>query len=130
MDWLVVIPIGFLAGMVAGMFGVGGGVVFVPTLVFVLGLNQAEAEATSLLAIVPVAIVGSRRQFEYGNVRVRDGLWIGMLCVPGALGGAALANALPEKTLKVLFAGLLLYIAFRMARRASAAPADRDLNNS
>ncbi|HEV7918448.1 MAG TPA: sulfite exporter TauE/SafE family protein [Solirubrobacterales bacterium] len=118
MEIVAIIGLGFLAGIVAGLFGVGGGVVFVPLLVFVLGLNQAHAEATSLLAIVPVALVGSWRQRGYGNVRVRDGLMIGALCAPGAVASAALANALPEKTLKILFACLMVYIAVRMMRRA------------
>lgn len=112
------IAIGFTAGTAAGLFGVGGGILFVPALVFVFGLEQAEAQATSLLAIVPVALVGSYRQHGYGNVAVRDGLAIGMFSLPCAVASAWVANALPEGTLKVLFVALCLYVAFRMARRA------------
>ena len=110
--------VGFLAGTVSGLFGVGGGVIFVPALVFIFGLSQSEAEATSLLAIVPVAIVGSYRQNKYGNVAMRDGVWIGFLSLPGAIVSAWIANALPERVLQLLFVGLALYVAFRMGRRA------------
>ena len=123
MDVFEVIVVGFAAGMVSGLFGVGGGVIFVPSLVFLFGLSQAEAEATSLVAIVPVAIVGSYRQKQYGNVAVRDGLIIGLTSLPAALLATYVANALPESTLKLLFAGLCLYVAFRMGRRALTAPA-------
>ncbi len=88
------IAIGLAAGIVAGLLGVGGGVLFVPGLVLFLGLDQHQAEATSLLAIIPVAIVGTYRQDRYGNVRRADALLLGMLSLAGAAGGVALANAL------------------------------------
>ena len=68
------IAIGLAGGVIAGLLGVGGGVLFVPGLVFFLGLDQHHAEATSLLAIVPVAIVGTWRQDRYGNVCRQDAL--------------------------------------------------------
>jgi len=86
--------VGFAAGVTSGMLGVGGGIVFVPGLVFVLALSQLSAEATSLLAIVPVAIVGAWRQRGYGNVRLRAGLVLGLLSPIGVVGGAELANVL------------------------------------
>src|SRR5919199_2804978 len=98
---------GLAAGVVAGMFGVGGGVIFVPALVFIYDVGQVEAEATSLLAIIPVALVGAWRQRTYGNVRVREGAVLGGLAAAGALAGEALANALPERALEVGFAGLM-----------------------
>jgi uncharacterized protein len=110
--------IGFAGGIVAGMLGVGGGVLFVPGLVLFLEEAQVEAEATSLLAIIPVALLGAVRQHGYGNVRVRDGILVGLLSAAGAAGGVALANELPERTLKVGFAGLMLVIAAQLARRA------------
>lgn len=109
---------GFGAGVVAGLFGVGGGVIFVPTLVAFFEMPQAEAQATSLLAIVPVALVGSYRQHGYGNVALRDGLTIGALALPGAVFASWVANELPESVLRVLFAGLCVYVAFRMGMRA------------
>lgn len=113
-----VIIVGFLAGTVSGLFGVGGGVVFVPSLVFLFGMTQVEANATSLLAIVPVAMVGSYRQNKYGNVAVREGLWLGIVSLPAAVITALIANSLPERVLQLLFVALALYVAFRMARRA------------
>jgi uncharacterized membrane protein YfcA len=118
MDVAGVLAIGFLAGMASGLLGVGGGALFVPALVLFLGLSQLDAQATSLLAIVPVALAGASNQRRYGNLRVRDGILLGVLATGGALGGVALANALPERALEVSFAMLQLFIAFRLARRA------------
>jgi uncharacterized protein len=118
MDIVGVLAIGFLAGMASGLLGVGGGALFVPALVLFLGLSQLDAQATSLLAIVPVALVGAANQRRYGNLRVRDGILLGVLATGGALGGVALANALPERALEVSFAMLQLFIAFQLARRA------------
>ncbi|MFY9488603.1 MAG: sulfite exporter TauE/SafE family protein [Solirubrobacterales bacterium] len=118
MEVVEVIAIGFAAGIVSGLFGVGGGVLFVPALVFAFGLSQAEAQATSLLAIVPVAAVGAFRQKGYGNVAIRDGLLLGALSLPGAIAASWAANEIPERTLKLMFAGLCVYVAFRMAKRA------------
>ena len=125
MEVFEVIVVGFGAGVVSGLFGVGGGVVFVPSLVFLFGLSQAEAEATSLLAIVPVALVGSYRQNTYGNVALRDGLTVGLISLPAAIAATFVANAVAESTLKLLFAGLCVYVAFRMGKRALTAPAGR-----
>jgi uncharacterized membrane protein YfcA len=100
------------------MLGVGGGIVFVPTLALVLGLSQVDAEATSLLAVIGVGAVGAWRQYGYGNVRARDGAVIGALSLAGVAGGVALANVLPEHALKLLFAAFMLYMAASLFRRA------------
>ncbi len=110
--------IGFAAGVSSGMLGVGGGIVFVPGLVFAVGLSQLSAEATSLLAIVPVAIAGAYRQRGYGNVRLRDGLVLGALSPLGVVGGTELANALSERALELSFAAVQLVFAVALARRA------------
>lgn len=112
------IAIGLAAGIVAGLLGVGGGVLFVPGLVIFLGLGQHEAEATSLLAIVPVALVGTYRQDRYGNVRRRDALLLGVLSLVGAAAGVALANALSGAFLRDAFAVLMLIVAAQLVRRA------------
>ena len=112
------ILVGIAAGVVAGMLGVGGGTLFVPGLVLFLGLSHLDAEATSLLAIVPVALVGAWRQRSYGNVEVRDALALGVLAVFGATAGVVVANAVPERALEIGFAGLLLFVAWQLARRA------------
>src|SRR3954463_14624546 len=118
MDVLLAVLIGFAAGVSSGMLGVGGGIIFVPGLVFLLDLSQLSAESTSLLAIVPVALVGAWRQHGYGNVRLRDGLVLGALSPLGVVGGAELANAVSERALELSFAAVQLVFAFGLARRA------------
>jgi uncharacterized protein len=127
------IAIGLAAGVVAGLLGVGGGVLFVPGLVIFLGLGQHQAEATSLLAIVPVAIVGTYRQDRYGNVRRSDALLLGLLSVLGAAAGVALANALSGAFLRDAFAALMVLVAAQLVHTtlrsqptAASAPADAE----
>jgi hypothetical protein len=110
--------IGLAGGVIAGLLGVGGGVLFVPGLVIFLGLDQHHAEATSLLAIVPVAIVGTYRQNRYGNVQRDDALLLGLLSVAGAGAGVALANALSGRVLRDAFAVLIVIVAAQLAHRA------------
>lgn len=112
------ILVGVLAGVIAGMLGIGGGALFVPALVLFLGLGHLEAEATSLLAIVPVALVGAWRQRGYGNLNVREAVALGVLAVGGALLGVFVANSVPERALELAFAALLLVIAGQLAVRA------------
>jgi uncharacterized membrane protein YfcA len=114
---LAAVAIGVLAGVLAGMLGIGGGALFVPALVLILGLSQVDAEATSLLAIIPVAAVGAWRQHRYGNLRLADAALVGALAVPGTVAGVALVNALPERAVEVAFALLQLSIAARLVQR-------------
>lgn len=114
----LVVLLGVAAGAVAGLFGVGGGIIFVPTLTLVLGLGQLEAEATSLLAIVPVAVLGSWRQTRAGTVRWRDATVIGGVSVVTAVAGALIADAAPERALRTGFALLLIATAIQLIRRA------------
>ena len=112
------IAVGLAAGLIAGLLGVGGGTLIVPGLVVFLGLSQIDAEATSLLAIVPVAAVGAWRQGRYGNVRWGDGALVGVLSVAGGAAGVAAANALPERALRLGFAAIMLMVAAQLVRRA------------
>jgi uncharacterized protein len=114
---LLAVLLGLLAGTLAGLFGVGGGIVFVPTLL-ALGLTQLEAEATSLLAILPTVAVGVWRQREYGNLRLRASLTIGLASIPGVAVGILAAESLPEHALRRLFAVLVLGVAAQIAWRA------------
>jgi uncharacterized membrane protein YfcA len=111
--------IGVVAGVLAGLFGVGGGILFVPTLTW-LGLTQLHAEATSLLAIIPTVLVGVWRQQQYGNVRWRAAAVIGIASVGAAIGGAQVAESLPEHVLRRLFAVLMILTAGQIAWRARA----------
>ena len=112
--------VGVLGGLIAGMLGVGGGVVFVPALVLVAGRDQHGAEATSLLAIIPVAIVGTWRQDRYGNVRRRAALQMSLLAAVGAFAGVQIADALSGRTLRDAFAVLLLFTAAQLVRTSFA----------
>jgi uncharacterized membrane protein YfcA len=118
MDVVGAIVIGLLAGALGGLFGVGGGLIFVPTLVLLFGFGQVEAEATSLLAIIPVVFAGTWRQHLYGNVRWRAALVIGVVAVAGVELGVLTAKSLPEETLQRLFGLLLIVVAAQLAWRA------------
>ena len=107
------------------MFGVGGGILFVPTLV-ALGLGQLEAQGTSLLAILPTVLVGSWSQRRYGNLRMRTAIIVGLASIVGVEVGARVVTELPENTLRRLFALLLFAVAAQLAwrtrRRQAALP--------
>ena len=122
MEYVAAILLGFAGGVVGGMLGVGGGILFVPALAIFLDEPQLRAEATSLLAIVPVAIAGTWRQYRFGNVQVRDGLAIGLLSPLGVLVGVVIANSVSQRTLEVSFAVLILFVAAQLARRGLGAP--------
>jgi uncharacterized membrane protein YfcA len=109
-------------GLAGGLVGVGGGILFVPALTVFVGLSQVEGEATSLLTIVIVALVGTYRQRGYGNVRLRDALIIGALSPLGVLIGVGVANEVSERTLQLAFAALAVVIAVQLIRRARSAP--------
>jgi uncharacterized protein len=117
MTYLLAVVLGLGAGLLAGMFGVGGGILFVPTLI-ALGLDHHQAIGTSLLAIIPTALVGTWRQSRYGNLRLRAALILGLAAAAAAQGGVVLAESLSDATLRRLFAGLLVLVAAQIAWRA------------
>ena len=114
--------IGLVAGVLAGLFGVGGGILFVPTLTLVLGLTQIHAEASSLLAILPTAAAGAWRQRRYGNVRWRPALVLGLAAIAGVEAGVQIAETLPEHALRRLFGVLMLAVAAQLAWRTLRKP--------
>jgi uncharacterized membrane protein YfcA len=122
MDVLMAVLFAALGGLAGGLIGVGGGLLFVPAMTVFLGFGQVEAEATSLLTIVFVALVGAYRQQGYGNVDLRAALVIGMLSPLGVLVGVVLANSVSERLLELSFAALALFFAYRLLRRALLAP--------
>jgi uncharacterized membrane protein YfcA len=115
---LLAIVLGAVAGVLSGLFGVGGGILFVPTLTVGLGLTQIHAEATSLLAILPTVAAGTWRQHRYGNVRWRPSLILGLAGVAGVVAGGFVAESLPEHALRRLFGVLLLLTAAQVIWRA------------
>lgn len=116
MTYALAIVLGTVAGILSGMFGVGGGILFVPTLTW-LGLAQLHAEATSLLAIIPTVAVGVWRQKRYGNVRWRGAATIGIAAAGAAFGGAQVAQVVSESLLRKLFACVLIASAAQIVWR-------------
>ena len=121
MSYVLAVLLGAVAGVFAGLFGVGGGILFVPTLTW-LGLTQVHAEASSLLAIIPTVLVAVWRQQRHGNVRWRAAAVIGVASIGAAVGGAQVAESLPESTLRKLFAVLMLLVAAQIAWRVREKP--------
>jgi uncharacterized membrane protein YfcA len=109
--------LGLLAGVLSALFGVGGGIIFVPTLIF-LGDDARIAVATSLAAMVPVILMGSWRQTRYGAVIWRDAVVVGVASVPTAKLGEIVADSVPNDVLKRLFALVLAFVAVQLAFRA------------
>ncbi len=122
MNELMAVLLCVAGGCAGGLVGVGGGVLFVPALTVFIGLGQVEAESTSLLMIVLVALVGTIRQRGYGNVDMRAAAIIAGLSPLGVVVGVTLANELPERALELSFAALSLLIAVQIVRRARSAP--------
>lgn len=118
MSELLAAALGLVGGLLGGLLGVGGGIVFVPALVIFMDQTQVEAEATSLLAIVPVALAATWRQTRYGNVRLKEGLLIGALSPLGVGAGVVVANEVSQRALELGFAALALLIAARLLLRA------------
>jgi uncharacterized protein len=124
MDWTLAVIVCLAGGMLGGLVGVGGGVLFVPALTIFFGLSQVEGESTSLLMIVIVALVGATRQYGYGNVRVREAVLVGVLSPVGVLIGVVVSNAVPQEALELAFAALALFMAYRLLLRANSIPAE------
>ena len=103
------------AGILAGLFGVGGGVVIIPVLVYLMGYSQHRAQGTSLVAmLLPVGILAALKYYRAGNMDVRAGLFIALGIFCGAWLGASLSTGLSETWMKKLFAAFLLAVALKM----------------
>jgi uncharacterized membrane protein YfcA len=116
-EYVAAALLGFAGGMLGGVVGVGGGILFVPALAVFLDQSQVSAESTSLLAIVFVALLGAWRQRGYGNVRIRDAALIGLLSPLGVAAGVVIANTVSQRTLELSFAALALLMAVQLVRR-------------
>lgn len=115
-DPVILALAGFVAGVLGGMVGIGGGILVVPVLLYTQDLTERGAIATSLAAMVPMSIAAAARHHHYGNLRLREGLALGVLGIAGAAVGATLAEVLPETALRVGFALIMLLIAVQMLR--------------
>ena len=114
--------LGLAVGLVAGLMGVGGGVIVVPALVLLFEVGNVTAKGTSLLVVLPTALVGTLRNLRNGNVDLRGGLVAGAGGVLSAFGGGLLAGVIAPDVATGLFAGLLIAIALGMARDALRGP--------
>ena len=119
----VLVAFGLFTGVAAGLLGVGGGIMMVPFLLFVAGLSQHEAEATSLLVVLPTAIVASVVLRRRGVGSLGTALRFGVVGSIGGAGGALLALALPGSTLRIVFAVFLALVGLRLVRDAARSPA-------
>lgn len=110
--------VGIAAGVLSGLFGVGGGAIFVPALVLIFGLAQIDAEGTSLLAMIPVALLGALTQSRSGLVSWRAAVTVGLIAGIGVVAGSRLAEGLDEHVLRKLFAAFIVLMAAQLARRS------------
>lgn len=107
--------IGIIAGVLSGLFGIGGGLVIIPALIFFFKMNQHLAQGTSLGALLlPVGLLGFLEYLRHGNVNITGAFFIAIGLFIGAYFGAYLANMLPTKTLAKMFAVLLVLVALRI----------------
>lgn len=115
MTYLTLLAIGLVAGVAAGMFGIGGGLIIVPALLFLLKLKELEAIGTSLAALIPpVGLLGAVEYYRNGYINVRYAALVAAGLFLGAYFGARIMIALPEAHIRRVYAGFLLAIALRM----------------
>lgn len=115
MAWLLYVILGIAAGALSGIFGIGGGIVLVPALVFIFGLTQHQAQGTTLaLMVPPIGLLAALRYYQAGNVKLG---MAGFICIGffiGGLIGANLVQNISEPLLKKGFAVFLLFVSLRM----------------
>jgi uncharacterized membrane protein YfcA len=111
----ILITIGLLAGVLSGFVGVGGGIVIVPGLVYMLGFTQHQAQGTSLFILsMPVVILATMNYWKTGNVNWKFGLIIAATFVLGGFIGSKLALKMSPGLVKFLFGILMAYVSFRL----------------
>lgn len=110
---LLALAVGAVTGVLSGLLGVGGGIVFVPAAVILFGVSQHDAQAVSLVVIVPISIVGAISHLRLGNIRWDTVAILAPTAAIGALVGALVAQQLSNEALRVIFGLLLIYVAQR-----------------
>jgi uncharacterized membrane protein YfcA len=112
---LTLIIIGIITGVAAGMLGIGGAIIMVPALVFILGLSQHQAQGTSLAVMLPpIGIIAAYNYYKAGEVNLKFALILAIAFIIGSFFGSKLALTIPQHTLKKIFALLLLFVSLRM----------------
>ncbi len=115
MAYLMLLGIGLVAGVFAGMFGIGGGLVIVPALIFILKLREMEAIGTSLAALIPpVGLLGAAEYYRNGFINIRYAALIALGLFIGAYFGAKIVIGLPPHVIRRIYAAFLFVIATRM----------------
>ena len=115
MTTLMLLAIGLVAGVFAGMFGIGGGLIIVPALLFLLKLKEVEAIGTSLAALIPpVGLLGAAEYYRNGFINVRYAGLVALGLFVGAYFGARIMVSLPPELIRRLYGLFLLAIAVRM----------------
>ncbi len=112
---ILLIIIGLMAGFVGGMMGVGGGVVVIPALIFIMGFSQHEAQGTALAFMLPpIGLLAAWNYYKAGYVNVKYAIFLTIAFVLGAYVGSLISVQVPDKILKKIFGIMLLYVSYRM----------------
>jgi len=112
---LILIVIGIITGVMAGMLGIGGAIIMIPSLVFLLGISQQTAQGTSLAVMLPpVGIIAAYNYYKAGQVNIKFAIILAVFFLAGSYFGSKLALTLPQAALKKIFGVLLLLVAIKM----------------
>jgi len=112
---LILIGIGILTGVMAGMLGIGGAIIMIPALVFFMGFSQQMAQGTSLAVMLPpIGIIAAYNYYKAGQVNIKFALILAVCFLVGSYFGSKLALNLPQPALKKIFGILLLLVAAKM----------------
>jgi uncharacterized protein len=112
---LILVVIGIITGIMAGMLGIGGAIIMIPALVFLLGISQQSAQGTSLAVMLPpVGIIAAYNYYKAGHVNIKFAIILAVCFLVGSYFGSKLALDLPQAVLKKIFGVLLLLVAARM----------------
>lgn len=111
----ILLGIGLFTGFLAGMLGIGGGLVVIPALVMILGMTQHEAQGTSLaMMLPPIGIIAAYNYYKAGQMDFKFGLILATAFILGSYFGSKIAIRLPEEALKKIFGAFLLLVAVKM----------------
>jgi uncharacterized membrane protein YfcA len=112
---LILIVIGIITGVMAGMLGIGGAIIMIPALVFLLGISQQTAQGTSLAVMLPpVGIIAAYNYYKAGHVNIRFAIILAVFFLVGSYFGSRMALNIPQAALKKIFGVLLLLVAAKM----------------
>lgn len=112
---LILLAIGVLTGAVAGMLGIGGAIILIPALVFIMGFSQQTAQGTSLaMMLPPIGLFAAYNYYKAGNVNIKFALILAVAFMVGSYFGSKIAVNLPQALLKKIFAILLLLVGVKM----------------